>query len=111
MVTSQIAENRRFLQRAVSYPLEHFCYPSGVYGLHQAKWLAELGGKSATTIQPGLNYRHTSHFAPRRLVHGGPFSDLEFAARITPFLEFFGVFRRRFRPGRGPHTPVHVYRT
>ena len=55
-VESEVAENRRFLQRVVPYPLEHFCYPSGVYGLHQAEWLAELGVKSATTIEPGLNY-------------------------------------------------------
>src|SRR5260370_17346621 len=106
MVTSQIAENRRFLQRAVSYPLEHFCYPSGVYGLHQAEWLAELGVKSATTIEPGLNYRHTSHFALRRLVDGGPVSDIEFAAEMTGFMEFVRVLRRRFRPGRAEQPPL-----
>jgi len=111
MVESEIAENRRFLQRAVSYPLEHFCYPSGVYGLHQAEWLAELGVKSATTIEPGLNYRHTSHFALRRLVDGGPVSDIEFAAEMTGFMEFVRVLRRRFRPGRGEKARMRVYRT
>src|SRR6201987_406267 len=54
IVDAEVEENRRFLQRVVSYPLEHFCYPSGVYGLHQAEWLAEFGVKSATTIEPGL---------------------------------------------------------
>ena len=36
MVASEIDRKPRFLQRVVSHPLEHFCYPSGVYGLHQA---------------------------------------------------------------------------
>ncbi len=110
MVESEIAENRRFLQRAVSHPLEHFCYPSGVYGLHQGEWLAELGVKSATTIEPGLNYRHTSRFALRRLVDGGPVSDIEFAAEMTGFMELVRLLRRRLRAGRGLTARKRVYR-
>jgi peptidoglycan/xylan/chitin deacetylase (PgdA/CDA1 family) len=101
MVESEVADNRRCLQRVVSYPLEHFCYPSGVYGLHQAEWLAELGVKSATTIDPGLNYSHTSRFALRRLVDGGPVSDIEFAAEMTGFMELVRSLRRRLRAPRG----------
>jgi peptidoglycan/xylan/chitin deacetylase (PgdA/CDA1 family) len=109
-VETEIAENRRLLQRAVSYPLEHFCYPSGVYGLHQAEWLAELGVKSATTIEPGLNYRHTSRFALRRLVDGGPVSDIEFAAEMTGFMEIVRLVRRRLRAGRAIMAGNHIYR-
>jgi hypothetical protein len=101
MVRSEVAENRRFLQRVVSYPLEHFCYPSGVYGPHQAEWLAELGVKSATTIEPGLNYSDTSHFALRRMVDGGPVSEIEFAAEMSGLMEFVRFLRRRLRPWRG----------
>ena len=110
MVKSEIAENRRFLQRAVSRPLEHFCYPSGVYGLHQAEWLAELGVKSATTIDPGLNYSHTPRFALRRLVDGGPVSEIEFAAEMTGFMELVRLLRRRLRPGRGMTARKRAYR-
>jgi len=110
MVESEVAENRRFLQRVVSYPLEHFCYPSGVYGLHQAEWLAELGVKSATTIDPGLNYSHTSRFALRRLVDGGPVSEIEFAAEMTGFMELVRLLRRRLRGGRGMTARKRVYR-
>jgi peptidoglycan/xylan/chitin deacetylase (PgdA/CDA1 family) len=101
MVRSEVAENRRFLQQVVSYPLEHFCYPSGVYGPHQAEWLAELGVKSAATIEPGLNYSDTSHFALRRLVDGGPVSEIEFAAEMSGLMEFVRFLRRRLRPWRG----------
>lgn len=110
IVESEIAENRRFLQRVVSYPLEHFCYPSGVYGLHQAEWLAKLGVKSATTIEPGLNYSHTSPFALRRLVDGGPVSEIEFAAEMTGFMEFVRLLRRRLRLPRGMTARKRAYR-
>ena len=110
MVESEVAENRRFLQRVVSYPLDHFCYPSGVYGLHQAEWLAELGVKSATTIDPGLNYSHTSRFALRRLVDGGPVSEIEFAAEMTGFMELVRLLRRGLRGGRGMTARKRVYR-
>jgi peptidoglycan/xylan/chitin deacetylase (PgdA/CDA1 family) len=110
MVESEISENRRSLQRVVSHRLEHFCYPSGVYGLHQAEWLAELGVKSATTIEPGLNYGHTSRFALRRLVDGGPVSDIEFAAEMTGFMEVVRLLRRGLRAGRGIRARKSVYR-
>jgi peptidoglycan/xylan/chitin deacetylase (PgdA/CDA1 family) len=110
IVETEVAENRRFLQRVVSYRLEHFCYPSGVYGLHQAEWLAELGVKSATTIDPGLNYSHTSRFALRRLVDGGPVSEIEFAAEMTGFMELVRLLRRRLRAGRDLTARRRVYR-
>jgi peptidoglycan/xylan/chitin deacetylase (PgdA/CDA1 family) len=111
MVETEIAENRGFLQGIVSHSLEHFCYPSGVYGLHQGEWLAALGVKSATTIDPGLNFAETSPFALRRLLDGHPVSDIEFEAEVTGFMELiralrerrlFLMMRRRFRPHRHP---------
>jgi peptidoglycan/xylan/chitin deacetylase (PgdA/CDA1 family) len=110
IVESEIAENRRFLQRVVSYPLEHFCYPSGVYGLHQAEWLAELGVKSATTIEPGLNYGHTSRFALRRVVDGGPVSEIEFAAEMSGFMELVRLVRGWLRGRQGIVARIRGYR-
>jgi len=108
-VESEIAENRKFLERVAPAPLEHFCYPSGVYGIHQGEWLAALGIKSASTIEPGLNYDDTSRFALRRIVDGGRVSDIEFAAEMTGFMEvvrwyrqgrLLSMLRRRFRVPR-----------
>jgi peptidoglycan/xylan/chitin deacetylase (PgdA/CDA1 family) len=105
-VESEITENRKFLQKIVTHPLEHFCYPSGIYGSHQGEWLAALGIKSATTIEPGLNYPDTSRFTLRRMVDGHPVSDIEFEAEMTGFMEIvralrqrriLGLFRSRFR--------------
>ena len=110
-VESEIAVNRKFLERVAPAPLEHFCYPSGVYGTHQGEWLAALGMKSASTIEPGLNYGDTSRFALRRIVDGGRVSDIEFAAEMTGFMEIvrwyrqgrlLSMLRRRFRVARQP---------
>ena len=38
-VESEIVENRAFLERLVSHPLEHFCYPSGAYPLPDGRLL------------------------------------------------------------------------
>ncbi len=108
-VASEIAVNRKFLERVALAPLEHFCYPSGIYGVHQGEWLAALGLKSATTIEPGLNYLDTSPFALRRIVDGGRVSDIEFAAEMTGFMEvvrwyrqgrMLSMLRRRFHAAR-----------
>jgi len=113
MVEAEIAENRRLLGRIVPRALEHFCYPSGVYGLHQGEWLAALGVKSATTIEPGFNYRDTPRFALRRIVDGGPVSDIEFVAEMTGFMEIVRSLRDRqlFSLWRQwyarPRSPVH----
>jgi peptidoglycan/xylan/chitin deacetylase (PgdA/CDA1 family) len=102
----EIVENRKFLERTVSHALEHFCYPSGVYAPHQGEWLAALGVKSATTIEPGLNYVDTPRFILRRLLDGHAVSDIEFEAEVTGVMEiiralrerrFLAMLRRRFR--------------
>src|SRR5205823_4701447 len=115
----EIVTNRKILERTVSHDLVHFCYPSGVYAEHQGEWLAALGVKSATTIDPGLNYIDTPRFILRRLVDGHPVSDIEFEAELTGFMEivrafrerrFRAMLRRRFRPhscrrGDSAHKP------
>jgi peptidoglycan/xylan/chitin deacetylase (PgdA/CDA1 family) len=108
-VESEIVENRKFLERSVSNPLEHFCYPSGIYAAHQGEWLAALGVKSATTLEPGLNFPDTPRFILRRLLDGHPVSDIEFEAEVTGFMELVRALReRRFfamllRCLRSPH--------
>jgi peptidoglycan/xylan/chitin deacetylase (PgdA/CDA1 family) len=93
-VESEIIENRRCLAGIVHHPLEHFCYPSGIHGPHQGEWLAALGVKSATTIEPGLNFADTPRFALRRVVDGAPVSDIEFAAEMSGFMELVRSLRR-----------------
>lgn len=97
-VEQEIVENRNFLAPLVSGPLEHFCYPSGLYDAHQEGLLSRLGIKSATTLDPGLNYPGVSRFALRRIVDGGPVSDIEFEAEIAGFMEMIRSVRRLLAP-------------
>jgi peptidoglycan/xylan/chitin deacetylase (PgdA/CDA1 family) len=94
-VEQEIRDNRSFLEPLVSRPLRHFCYPSGIYAVHQAEWLASLGLSSATTLDPGLNYPETSPFALRRMLDGEPVSDIEFEAEVTGFMELVRAVRQR----------------
>jgi hypothetical protein len=57
-----------------------------------------------------LNYGHTSRFALRRLVDGGPVSEIEFAAEMTGFMEAVRSLRRRLRAGRGMIARKRVHR-
>ena len=90
---AEITENRRCLEGIASRPLEHFCYPSGVHGPHDGEWLAAMGVRSATTIEPGLNYADTPRFALRRLVDGGPVSDIEFEAEVAGLMDIVRALR------------------
>lgn len=87
----EIADNRHWLEPLVSRPLEHFCYPSGIY--EEAAWapLAELNVRSATTTEPGLCRRDTPPYAIPRILDGEQVSDIEFEAELAGF----GEMKRR----------------
>jgi hypothetical protein len=69
-----------------------------------------IGSEERYDNRPGLNYSHTSRFALRRLVDGGPVSEIEFAAEMTGFMELVRLLRRRLRAGRGMTARWRVYR-
>jgi peptidoglycan/xylan/chitin deacetylase (PgdA/CDA1 family) len=51
----EIADNVAAVREMVGEkPLQHFCYPSGIYQAEHLDWLKELGAESATTCEPGL---------------------------------------------------------
>ena len=101
----EIRANRSFLTPLVSNPLEHFCYPSGVHGPRDGHLLARLGIKTATTIEPGLNYIDTPRHQLCRIIDGERVAEIEFEAEMSGFVEvvralrrkqLFVFFRRRF---------------
>lgn len=83
--TREIVDNRERIHELLGHgrPLEHFCYPSGVYDEVQLPWLAELGIKSATTVESGLaGPEHTPLLLPR-VIDTMNLTDLEFEAWMT----------------------------
>lgn len=98
-VRREIEENRQRLEPLVGKPLNHFCYPSGIW--EPAHWepLQALGIKSATTCDPGLNTTETPVLALNRFLDRDNISQIEFEAELSGFKEFARFLKRIF-PGR-----------
>lgn len=105
LVRREIEENRALLEPIAGRTLEHFCYPSGVYSPKQFPILEQLGVKSATTCELGLNTRKTPRLALKRFLDGSNISDIEFEAEMNGFSELLreargavNTLRRKLRP-------------
>lgn len=89
----EIAENRAALERVLPGPRRHFCYPSGAWDPRQWAWLDELGVRSATTCEPGMNTADTPRHALRRFLDGENIHELEFEAALSGFDELLRALR------------------
>lgn len=96
VMAAEIADNRRDLEPLVTEPLQHFCYPSGLWSEDQFAGLAEHGILSATTTDNGLNFGDTHRFALRRYLDSEANSLLEFEAELSGFAHLL-----RSAAGRG----------
>ncbi len=93
----EIRENRLILEPLVGRPLQHLCYPTGVWHEELFPILADEGIASATTCDPGLNYRGTHRFALRRFLDGMHISGIEFEAEVCGVAELMRRFRSVLR--------------
>jgi peptidoglycan/xylan/chitin deacetylase (PgdA/CDA1 family) len=99
----EIVDNRAVLEPLVGRPLQHLCYPSGLWSKRQWPWLKKLNIKSATVCELGLNNSEASPLAFKRLFDSSAVSSIEFEAELSGYLElarrvrsrFAGVFQRR----------------
>jgi len=103
----ELADNRAFLEPLTGRRLEHFCYPSGAWSVQQWPWLSSAGFKTATTCEPGFNYRETPPLALGRFLDGEHISDLEFEAEMYGYKELARRGRAGVRRmlGRAPVVP------
>jgi peptidoglycan/xylan/chitin deacetylase (PgdA/CDA1 family) len=107
VVLREFADNRAVLEPLTGKRLEHFCYPSGFWSERHWPWLAAAGFETATTCEPGFNYRETPRLALRRFLDGEHISDLEFEAEMCGYKELFRrgrvlLWRTLGRPGGPP---------
>ncbi len=86
-LAQEISENRALLEAITQKPLQHFCYPSGIY--EKALWpqLEALGIASATTIEQGLNFAGAPPLGLKRLLDGQEVQLSEFEAELCGFVE------------------------
>jgi peptidoglycan/xylan/chitin deacetylase (PgdA/CDA1 family) len=92
---TEVIDNRTVLERIVGRPLQHLCYPSGIWSRDQWPWLEELGVRSATTCVPGLNYTDTPALGLTRFLDSQNISAIEFEAELYGYLELMRRIRTR----------------
>lgn len=85
LATKELIENRRDLEPSVAGPLEHFCYPSGIWNEAHFEVLKSQGIRSATTTDNGLNFSGANPYALTRYLDSEVNTMLEFEAELSGF--------------------------
>lgn len=93
----EILDNRKVLEKIVSYPLDHFCYPSGIWNKNQWPWLEKLNVQSATTCVPGLNDSDSPTFGLTRFIDSEHINEIEFKAELFGFMELARKVRDKIK--------------
>lgn len=95
-IRREINQNRDVLEPLAGKPLEHLCYPSGVWSKRMWASLQDLGIRSATTCEPGLNQTSTPKLGLKRFLDGENISQIEFEAEMCGFSDFLRAVRGFF---------------
>lgn len=97
----EIADNREHLAAFGFGGATHFCYPSGEYRGDAARWLGDLGMRSATTCVPGIATRDADPMLLPRFVDTSAVSDATFDAWLSGVADLLPRRRAyRFDPAR-----------
>jgi len=96
-MAQEIEQNREAIERVAGTTPRHLCYPSGEYGEQHPQWLRRLGVLSATTCDPGLNYRSTSVMLLKRFLDSEDSSDVAFEAEVCGARELLRRIRAKAR--------------
>lgn len=94
---NEISDNRKIIQSVVNKPINHFCYPSGIYDQTFFPWLKSAQVISATTCEVALSTSQTNPLSLPRLVDTMQLSNIEFESWLSGIAQFLP---QRKRPGR-----------
>ncbi|MGB8543312.1 MAG: polysaccharide deacetylase family protein [Candidatus Acidiferrales bacterium] len=95
-VRREITDNRAVLEPVAGKPLQHLCYPSGIWSEKSWPWLTSLQVKSATTCDPGLNLSTTPALGLKRFLDGENIAQIEFESEMCGFNDVLRTVRRAF---------------
>jgi peptidoglycan/xylan/chitin deacetylase (PgdA/CDA1 family) len=99
VVERELTENRRVLEPLAGRPLNHLCYPSGIWSPEVWPYLAANGVETAVTCDPGLNSPSTAPLALHRFLDGDSVPQIAFEAEVSGFASLL-------KPSRRERTPV-----
>ncbi len=92
----EIADNRAVLAQACGRPeqsFSHFCYPSGVAHSSAVAIFKNVGVKSATLCDDGINPQGADPYRLRRFLDGRSVSDAAFQAYLSGALAVYSTVR------------------
>ena len=100
-IANEVERNRTALAHILDVPadsLVHFCYPSGMYAPRVFDTLRELGVRSATTTEFGLNPAGMEPLALKRILDCDSMSEIELEARLCGFWSLVVRAKRYLEP-------------
>ena len=101
----EITQSKLDLEARLERPVEAFCYPAGLFGARERRFVAEAGYRLAVSCEPGVNGLETDLLALRRRQIDPRDRKVDFRAKLggghdTP-LPLRGLYRR-MRYGEQP---------
>jgi peptidoglycan/xylan/chitin deacetylase (PgdA/CDA1 family) len=93
-IRQELGDNRAILEPITGRPLQHLCYPSGIWSERSWPLLSAVGVKSATTCEPGLNLVNTPKLGLKRFLDGENISHIEFESEMCGFNDFLRAIAR-----------------
>ncbi len=93
LACKEIRDNKEAINPLLSSPMQHFCYPSGVWSTRHWEVLEREGVLTATTCETGLVDQDSPRFAWRRILDSSRVSQIEFEAEVSGFNELLRFVR------------------
>jgi peptidoglycan/xylan/chitin deacetylase (PgdA/CDA1 family) len=95
---TEIAESKREIEQHVPYTVTSFCFPAGLYGEREIRFVQEAGYRAALTTDPGVNKCGDPLHTLRRTLVYSPDDSGSFQAKLAGLLD------------RPPHLRDWLYR-
>jgi peptidoglycan/xylan/chitin deacetylase (PgdA/CDA1 family) len=111
----EIAQSKLDLETKLGRPVEAFCYPAGLFGERERRFVAESGFRAAVSCEPGVNLPGEDLLTLRRRQIDPADRRLDFRAKVggghdTP-LPLRGLYRRvRYGEGAPLRSPAAAMR-
>lgn len=111
----EIAQSKLDLETRLGRPVQAFCYPAGLFGERERRFVAESGFRAAVSCEPGVNLPGQDLLTLRRRQIDPTDRLLDFRAKVggghdTP-LPLRGFYRRvRYGEGAPPRSPAAAMR-
>ena len=111
----EIAQSKHDLETRLGRRVQAFCYPAGLFGERERRFVAESGFRAAVSCEPGVNLPSQDLLTLRRRQIDPTDRRLDFQAKVggghdTP-LPLRGLYRRvRYGEGAPPRSPAAAMR-